>query len=181
VCVTYPVSSYPAVAPTMVLDGVTLLNLEVLENTVDGSEKGTLYGILKHTVTSMGHRCLREWVRAPLLLPRDINRRCVCVLVWCCTLETPRSCSCVRDRLDVVECFLGPLAPAADEARRVRVVCVQLIPPSHHPTPLHPAHDIWTHTGPQRTRRPGETAGAHPCTGIEEACGGPPCGSRSAV
>jgi DNA mismatch repair protein MSH6 len=61
--------------PHMVLDGSTLLNLELLENSYDGSRKGTLLGVLDECTTPFGKRRFKQWVCAPLLRPADINDR----------------------------------------------------------------------------------------------------------
>jgi len=59
----------------LVLDGNTLLNLDLLENGVDGGRKGTLLGLLDTTSTAMGRRLFRQWLSAPLFDPLDINDR----------------------------------------------------------------------------------------------------------
>ena len=46
---------------SLVLDGQTLLNLEVLENSEHGSE-GTLLKHVDHCVTAFGRRLLRTWI-----------------------------------------------------------------------------------------------------------------------
>jgi len=61
----------------MVLDGSTLLNLEILENNYDGSKKGTLLGALPTAATPMGNRLLRAWMCNPLFDVADINARYV--------------------------------------------------------------------------------------------------------
>ena len=63
-------------ADHMVLDAVTLRNLEIVESRGDSSKR-TLFGVLDLTVTGMGSRLLRQW-----LLPRvkrsafPARRRC---------------------------------------------------------------------------------------------------------
>lgn len=54
----------------MVLDGVSLSNLEVLRNSCDGGEKGSLWGFVNRCSTAFGKRMLKEWVTKPLLIPR---------------------------------------------------------------------------------------------------------------
>ena len=43
----------------MILDGVTLLNLQILENDIDGGIDGTLLKYLDHTQTPFGKRLMR--------------------------------------------------------------------------------------------------------------------------
>ncbi len=53
----------------MVLDGVSLSNLEVLRNSSDGSEKGSLWAFVNRCSTAFGRRLLKDWVLKPLLSP----------------------------------------------------------------------------------------------------------------
>ena len=59
----------------MVLDTVSLSNLEVLYTLFDKSEKGSLWGFMNRTRTPFGRRLLREWLCKPLFRIADINRR----------------------------------------------------------------------------------------------------------
>ncbi|HEX7621882.1 MAG TPA: DNA mismatch repair protein MutS [Anaerolineales bacterium] len=54
----------------MTLDAATRRNLELAE-TLRGGTKGSLLGVLDHTVTPMGKRLMGQWVSQPLL---DVNR-----------------------------------------------------------------------------------------------------------
>jgi len=60
---------------TLLLDGQTLQNLEVLENTNDGGTKGTLFELLCHCHTAFGKRKFRKWLCHPLREATDINAR----------------------------------------------------------------------------------------------------------
>ena len=51
----------------MVLDGITVRNLEIVVNNTTGGSEGTLLGRLDSCSTAMGRRVLRHWVVAPLL------------------------------------------------------------------------------------------------------------------
>lgn len=53
-------------ADSLVLDGQTLLNLEIFENTFDGSDKGTLFNLINHCETPFGKRQFKRWVCHPL-------------------------------------------------------------------------------------------------------------------
>lgn len=54
----------------MVLDGVSLSNLEVLRNSSDGGEKGSLWAFVNRCSTAFGRRLLKDWVLKPLLVPK---------------------------------------------------------------------------------------------------------------
>ncbi|SMR42250.1 unnamed protein product [Zymoseptoria tritici ST99CH_1E4] len=60
---------------SLVLDGQSLINLEIFANTFDGSAEGTLFCMLNRCVTPFGKRMLRQWVCHPLGDARKINLR----------------------------------------------------------------------------------------------------------
>ena len=64
-----------SVLNTMVLDAVTLRNLEILSNIRDGGDEGTLRKMLDLTITPMGSRVLARCITNPLLSPERINDR----------------------------------------------------------------------------------------------------------
>lgn len=51
----------------MLLNGNTLVNLEIYRNNTNFKEEGSLFGILNHTRTKFGQRLLRKWVGRPLV------------------------------------------------------------------------------------------------------------------
>lgn len=59
----------------MVLDDVTLRNLEIFKNIRDGSRKGTLVEFLDRTETATGSRTLSRWLQMPSLSPQLIKMR----------------------------------------------------------------------------------------------------------
>ena len=60
---------------TLLLDGQTLINLEILQNSVDGSETGTLLHLLNHAITPFGKRLFKKWLCHPLRSVHHINER----------------------------------------------------------------------------------------------------------
>ncbi|PHH70032.1 hypothetical protein CDD80_6281 [Ophiocordyceps camponoti-rufipedis] len=60
---------------TLVLDGQTLVNLEILANSANGGSDGTLHGLLNRCVTPFGKRLFRQWVVHPLCDAARINER----------------------------------------------------------------------------------------------------------
>ncbi|MFQ5483769.1 MAG: DNA mismatch repair protein MutS, partial [Desulfobacterales bacterium] len=50
-------------------------NLELMKNLSTGSRTGTLVGLMDRTVTAMGGRLLKRWIRYPLLDENDIKSR----------------------------------------------------------------------------------------------------------
>jgi DNA mismatch repair protein MutS len=59
----------------MVLDEVSLRNLEILRPLREGAEGATLLSVVDRTRTPMGGRLLREWLARPLLSPARIAAR----------------------------------------------------------------------------------------------------------
>ena len=61
----------------MVLDAVTLRNLEIFES--KGGPKNTLFGLIDECVTGMGSRLLRQWLQRPSLKRSEIQTRLAAV------------------------------------------------------------------------------------------------------
>lgn len=59
----------------LLLDDATRRNLELTRTMVDGRRKGSLLGLMDHTVTPMGARKLKEWINYPLVTVAEITRR----------------------------------------------------------------------------------------------------------
>ena len=66
---TYTLSSY------LWLDDISFQNLEIIKNIRTGSGQGTLLGIIDNTVTAMGGRLLKSWLRYPLVNIEEIDSR----------------------------------------------------------------------------------------------------------
>ena len=62
-------------ASTLVLDGQTLINLEIFANSFDGGVDGTLFMLLNRCITPFGKRMFKQWVCHPLVDPIRINAR----------------------------------------------------------------------------------------------------------
>lgn len=62
-------------ATSLVLDGKTLINLEIFNNAFDGSSTGTLFALLNRCITPFGKRMLRQWICHPLADASRINAR----------------------------------------------------------------------------------------------------------
>ncbi|GAW25492.1 putative DNA mismatch repair protein msh6 [Rosellinia necatrix] len=60
---------------TLILDGQTLINLEVFANSANGGTEGTLFSLLNRCVTPFGKRLFRQWVCHPLCNIQKINER----------------------------------------------------------------------------------------------------------
>ncbi|CAG8589017.1 12391_t:CDS:10, partial [Gigaspora rosea] len=60
---------------SLVLDGQTLANLEVFENSLDGSTQGTVFQLLNRCITPFGKRTFKQWLCHPLRDIAAINAR----------------------------------------------------------------------------------------------------------
>ncbi|CAD5324029.1 unnamed protein product [Arabidopsis thaliana] len=57
------------------IDGQTMVNLEIFNNSCDGGPSGTLYKYLDNCVSPTGKRLLRNWICHPLKDVESINKR----------------------------------------------------------------------------------------------------------
>lgn len=60
---------------SLVLDGQTLINMEVFANSFDGGTEGTLFQLLNRCITPFGKRMFKQWVCHPLMDAAKINAR----------------------------------------------------------------------------------------------------------
>lgn len=60
---------------TLILDGSTLVNLEVFQNNLDGGDRGTLHKLLNQCVSPFGKRMFKKWLCHPLRGMDAINAR----------------------------------------------------------------------------------------------------------
>ena len=58
----------------MLLDESSVVNLELFDNQ-SGQRQHTLYAVVNRTLTPMGGRLLRQWLRQPLLDLDQVNQR----------------------------------------------------------------------------------------------------------
>ena len=85
------------VADYLILDSISLRNLEILEPIhADALRNTTLFGALNQTVTPMGARRLRDWLTQPLAAEEPIRRRQDAVQSW---LDHPPALAGFRARL----------------------------------------------------------------------------------
>ncbi|RAK86781.1 DNA mismatch repair protein Msh6 [Aspergillus costaricaensis CBS 115574] len=62
-------------ATSLVLDGQTLINMEIFSNSFDGGSEGTLFQLLNRCITPFGKRMFKQWVCHPLVDATKINAR----------------------------------------------------------------------------------------------------------
>ena len=59
----------------LLVDDISCQNLELVKNIRTGTRKGTLLGIIDRTITAMGGRLLKRWIRYPLMDIQEILSR----------------------------------------------------------------------------------------------------------
>jgi len=74
----YQISPYD-LKSYLVIDDRSCKNLEILHNIQTLDKKGTLIHVLDRTVTAMGSRLIKNWVRYPLIDIKAINQRLDCI------------------------------------------------------------------------------------------------------
>ena len=57
------------------IDDQSCRNMELVSNIRTGSKKGSLIGVIDRTVTAMGGRLLKQWIRCPLIEEKKIQTR----------------------------------------------------------------------------------------------------------
>ena len=62
-------------AQNLILDAITVTNLEIFRNLRDGRRKGSLLWVVDRTATAAGGRLLKEWLQRPLRDPDRIENR----------------------------------------------------------------------------------------------------------
>lgn len=77
----------------MILDAVTLRNLEIAEPNGGSDKRRTLFGVIDQTVTNMGSRLLKSWLLRPSIRRGEIEARATAVDELCDSI--------LRDRLRV--------------------------------------------------------------------------------
>ncbi len=70
--------SYFEPSDAMILDAVTLRNLEIFDSRGD-KNRNTLFGVIDETATGMGSRLLKQWVQRPSLKRTEIQTRLAAV------------------------------------------------------------------------------------------------------
>jgi DNA mismatch repair protein MutS len=99
--------TYYETSDFMVLDAVTLRNLDIFECRGERS-KSTLFGVIDETVTGMGSRLLRQWLQRPSLKRSEIQTRLAAVTELSDTILREKLRFLMRDVSDL-ERLIGRL------------------------------------------------------------------------
>jgi DNA mismatch repair protein MSH6 len=102
----------------MVLDGTTIVNLDIVSNSVDGGRKGSLLDTLDRCVTAQGKRMFTQWLCAPLRQVADIHAR----------LEAVSDLMGRRDLMDTVRNLFKQLPDIDRLLSRVHTLGLKLSP-----------------------------------------------------
>ncbi|MBC7796890.1 MAG: DNA mismatch repair protein MutS [Pyrinomonadaceae bacterium] len=92
----------------MVLDGVTLRNLEIVESQTGENKRRSLFGVIDATVTNMGSRLLKSWLLRPSVKRGEIESRSNAVEELCESMTRDKLRTCLKDVADL-ERLIGRL------------------------------------------------------------------------
>ena len=110
----------------MPLDDATRRNLELTESLRGHTARGSLLGVLDHTVTAMGARQLRAWVERPLTRADSIQKRLDAVAAL---VRSPIASASLREEMSSVydmERLLGKVSYHSLNARDCLSLCRSL-------------------------------------------------------
>lgn len=107
--------SYFESSDSLILDSVTLRNLEILQSRND-DPKQTLFGVTNETVTGMGARLLRSWLLRPSIKRSEIETRLTAVTELTDSILREKLRFLLRNVLDI-ERLVGKLNLGAVSAR----------------------------------------------------------------
>ncbi len=83
----------------LILDMVTIRNLELFQNARDGGARGTLFSVINKTLTPMGKRLLQDWLLKPLVHIETIEERLDAVEAF---YRAPNVLDTIRDHLKTI-------------------------------------------------------------------------------
>ena len=66
---------YYSLSDFMILDNATIRNLELVQNIASKNDDSSLLKVLDKTITPMGKRLIRRWIKAPLINKSEIEKR----------------------------------------------------------------------------------------------------------
>lgn len=110
-------------ATSLVLDGQSLINLEIFANSFDGGSDGTLFAMLNRCVTPFGKRLLQQWVCHPLADIHKINARFDAVDALAADMKTQDTFTATLTRLPDLERLISRIHAGRCKAQDfVRVI-----------------------------------------------------------
>ncbi len=118
--------TFSRLSDTMLLDGATQRNLELVRSAVDGGRRGTLLDLVDETLTAMGGRLMKRWVLSPLMSVDGVARRADAVEEL---VENPDRLVNLREALENIqdlERILGRVGIQTANARDLNALGVSL-------------------------------------------------------
>lgn len=106
----------------MNMDYNTRRNLEIIENTYDGSKKNTLLSVLDKTTTSMGARELKKWIEQPLIDKERILNRYDMVEVFVSSYDNTAILRETLKKVYDIERICGKIASKAINAKEMIIL-----------------------------------------------------------
>jgi DNA mismatch repair protein MutS len=94
----------------LLLDAATQRNLELIQNTQDGTASSTLFAVLDKAVTAMGSRTLKKWLLRPLIKQELIEQRLDAVALLVADLTTREHLKTLLKQIGDIERIVGRIA-----------------------------------------------------------------------
>ncbi|KAG7626440.1 DNA mismatch repair protein MSH7 [Arabidopsis thaliana] len=101
------------------IDGQTMVNLEIFNNSCDGGPSGTLYKYLDNCVSPTGKRLLRNWICHPLKDVESINKRLDVVEEFTANSESMQITGQYLHKLPDLERLLGRIKSSVQSSASV--------------------------------------------------------------
>ena len=109
----------------MVLDAVTLKNLEIVESGQTSDKRRSLFGVIDQTATSMGSRLLKSWLLRPSIKRGEIEARLGAVDEFSDSILRDRTRSALKEVADL-ERLIGRLNMNSATPRDLRQLAASL-------------------------------------------------------
>lgn len=104
-------------ASYMMLDDVTIRNLDLLYNSFDGTKQNSFLSVIDKTVTAMGGRLLRSWILQPLIQKEIIEQRLDRVQYFLDTITRTEELRFVLKQVGDIQRLLGRIGCGRCNAR----------------------------------------------------------------
>ncbi len=115
-----------ALSGTMMIDSVTLQNLDIFDSSSSDNRFGSLISVLDHTQTAMGGRMMKQWIMRPLKNPDHILARIQAVDELISNPDTKNSLLNALKEIGDIERLISKICAGRANPREVRALCFSL-------------------------------------------------------
>lgn len=111
---------------SLILDAITMRNLEITRNIRGGTKENTLYSILDFTETPMGSRLLLEYLAAPSVSVKGIEERLEAVAFFVGNLAIRREIRAILNKCADIDRILGRISLGSAGPRELLALAAAL-------------------------------------------------------